>query len=63
MVFGPGASALVTVNVNVPLSATLGQTDVATFYCTAMNAPSATTNITVTTTALWYRLFLPLTQR
>lgn len=59
----PGASALVTVTVNVPLSATFGQNDVATFYCTAMNAPSATTNVTMATTALWYRLFLPLLAR
>lgn len=59
----PGASAEVVVTVTVPAGASDGQADTATFYCTALSEPSATVTGSVTTTAVWYRVFLPITLR
>jgi hypothetical protein len=58
---GIGESAEVVIYVTIPADAMLGDTDVLVLTATSAGNPSATDSSTLTTTAFWYRTWLPLT--
>jgi hypothetical protein len=58
---GIGESAEVVIYVTIPTDAMLGDTDVLVLTATSAGNPFAHDSSTLTTTAFWYRMLLPLT--
>ncbi len=57
---GAGESADIVVLVTIPLDVQLGASDVLILTATCMAKPEVTDSATLTTTAFWYRMLLPL---
>jgi hypothetical protein len=56
----PGDSQAVTLTVDIPVSAADGDTDTATVAAVSMLDPGVSDSATATTTAVIYRIFLPI---